>query len=117
MAHPLNIYIKLMKDSVLTNDTGNFYITKNEYVIDLNGHNVSFPEDTAGDGIFRVEYDGKLTINGEGIVNSASLTNDYSMAVWANYGGEIIINGGTYTNVGAKDKEDDGKTAKRKQGY
>ena len=30
------------------------------------------------------------------------------MAIWATEGGEVIINGGTFTNVGAKDKDESG---------
>ncbi len=97
------IKIKLNQDLVLTQ---NFTIDKNEYEINLNGHNISFPSDTAGDGIFWVKGTGKLTINGNGTINSASQNNDYSMAVFASENGHIIINGGTYTNVGAKDFED-----------
>ena len=102
--------IVLGQDLVLTEKV---YINSGEYTIDLNGHTVSFPSDTVGDGVFHVENTGKLTINdtvGTGVVNSASLTNDYSMAVWANRGGEVIINGGTFTNVGAKEYENNGTT-------
>ena len=67
--------------------------------IDLNGHNISAPTDTYGDGIFHVFEGGLLTINGDGIINSVG-NNNYSIAIWAD-GGEVIINGGTYTNVGA----------------
>lgn len=101
------IKITLNKDMVLTEA---FHITNNTYEINLNGHNVSFPSDTSGDGIFWVENNAKLTLNGNGTVDSASQNNDYSMAVWARNGGEVIINGGTYTNVGARDKEVDGTT-------
>lgn len=101
------IEITLYQDLVLTS---NFHITTNEYVINLNGYDVSFPTDENGDGIFWVEGTAKLTINGNGVVNSASQENDYSMAVWANNGGEVVINGGTFTNVGAKAYEDDGTT-------
>ena len=33
------------------------------------------------------------------------------MAIWVKETGKLTINGGTFTNVGAKDMEDDGKTA------
>ena len=96
------IKITLNQDIVLTEC---FHITNNEYEINLNGYKVTFPTDTSGDGVFWVEEDAKLTINGDGYVDSASQNNDYSMAVWANNGGEVVINGGTFINVGAKDMD------------
>ena len=79
-------------------DTG-IVITKGEFVVDLNGYNISITKDKAENGVFLVKDGAKLTIDGEGIVNSVG-DNDWSMALWAD-GGEIVINGGTYTNVGA----------------
>ncbi len=73
-------------------------------VLELNGKTLSCPGDTKGDGIFHVVAGGKLTINGDGTINSKG-NNNYSMAVWAD-GGEVIINGGTYTNVGCKVDQD-----------
>ena len=70
-----------------------------EFTLDLNGYSISAPEDTEGNGIFHVLEGGKLTINGEGIINGVG-DNIYSIAIWAD-GGEVIINGGTFTNVGA----------------
>lgn len=67
--------------------------------IDLNGKVVSMPEDTAGDGVYRVTNGGMLTINGDGVINAVG-QNEYSMAIWAD-GGDVRINGGTFTNVGA----------------
>lgn len=75
--------------------------------IDLNGHNITIINDEIGDGVFHVLAGGDLTIEGDGIVNGASDKNDYGMVVWAE-GGKVTINGGTYTNVGTKDKEDNG---------
>lgn len=69
---------------------------------------VSNPDDTNSDGVFCVKK-GTLTINGNGTVNGKT-AGDYNMAVWAD-GGEVVINGGTYTNEGAKEFEDDGETA------
>lgn len=69
-------------------------------VLELNGKTLSCPGDTKGDGVFHVVAGGKLTINGDGTVNSKG-NNNYSMAIWAD-GGEVIINGGTYTNKGCK---------------
>ena len=98
------VKIKLHKDLELT--TTCFRFTKNVYEFDLNGHDISYPTDTAGDGIFYVSGNAKLTINGNGVIDAASQANDYSMAVWASQNGNVTINGGTFTNVGAKDFED-----------
>lgn len=84
-------------------------IDNGDYItVNLNGKKISAPNDTVGDGIFYVTGGGALQIEGQGIVDAASLKNDYSMAVWALNGGMVRINGGIYTNVGAKsiDKED-----------
>lgn len=67
--------------------------------INLNGHTVAIPEDTAGSGVYHVTTGGSLTINGEGVINGVG-KNDYNMALWAD-GGNVIINGGTFTNKGA----------------
>lgn len=103
--------LKLHSDMVLLSSV---HITSGVYTIDLNGYTVSFPTDESGDGIFLVENSGsKLTIEdsvGTGIVNSASQNNDYSMAVWANKGGEVVIKGGTFLNVGARAYEVDPET-------
>lgn len=86
-------------------------VIENAYVrINLNGKKISAPNDTVGDGIFKVVQGGNLEIVGQGIVDSATLENDYSMAVWALDGGRVRINGGIFTNVGAKAYEDDGTT-------
>ena len=66
----------------------------------LNGHTISIPDDTAGDGVYCVKKGGYLTIEGEGIINGVG-NNGYNMALWAN-GGHIVVNGGTITNKGAK---------------
>lgn len=70
----------------------------------LNGHTISAPEDTAGDGVYCVKQGGYLTINGDGIINGVG-NNAYSIALWAN-GGHIVVNGGTFTNKGAKSDVD-----------
>ena len=72
----------------------------------LNGHTISIPEDTVGDGVYCVKQGGYLTIEGEGIIDGVG-NNGYNMALWAN-GGHIVVNGGTITNKGAKsDMSDD----------
>ena len=75
-----------------------------EVVLDLNGNDITLTQDTQGNGAFWVKEGGKLTINGEGVVNGLG-NNPYHIAVWAD-GGEIIINGGTYTNKGAASEVD-----------
>lgn len=69
-------------------------------IINLNGKTLTATTDTAGDGLFCVVEGGKLTIEGEGTINSVPSQNKWSMVIWAK-GGEVVINGGTYTNVGA----------------
>jgi len=97
-----------LKGSTL-NIGGEEHVSK--VVIDLNGNTISAPTDTAGDGIFRVKQNGYLTINdsvGTGGIDSASAYNeqegkyynDWSIAIWAD-GGNVVINGGKYTNKGA----------------
>lgn len=76
------------------------------YVLNLNGYTISAPEDASGDGIFYVANDATLIINGPGKIDAATDKNDYAMCVWAN-GGNVIINGGTFTNVGSKMYDDD----------
>ena len=78
-----------------------FVVTKT-VAIDLNGMIVSATEnDTEGNGVFWVQQGGVLTIDGNGTVNGVG-GNNYNIAIWAD-GGRVIIEGGTYTNVGAKD--------------
>ena len=77
-------------------------IGQGQYVtIDLNGHKVSAPNDKVGDGVFHVLTGGRLIIEdytGLGVVDGECICEDgYKMAVWAD-GGEVIINGGTFTN-------------------
>lgn len=69
--------------------------------LDLNGKTLTVTNDTAGDGVFMVVAGGDLTINGEGVVNGVG-NNDWNIVVFAN-GGNVTINGGTYTNIGATD--------------
>ena len=69
--------------------------------IDLNGKKLSVTEDTAGYGVFMVVEYGDLTISGDGEVNGVG-KNPWNIVIFAN-GGNVTINGGTYTNVGAVD--------------
>lgn len=77
-------------------------VVDKDVTVNLNGKTLTVSEDTAGDGVFHVTA-GTLTIDGDGTVNGLG-KNAYSMAVWAD-GGDVIINGGTYTNVGAGDED------------
>lgn len=70
----------------------------------LNGKSLTVTNDTAGDGVFHVTTGGDLTINGNGTINGIG-KNDYNMAIWAD-GGNVTINGGTYTNEGATASSD-----------
>lgn len=77
-----------------------------EVTINLNGKTLSVTNDTAGDGVFMVVANGVLTIEGEGTVNGVG-DNIWNIGIFAN-GGDVIINGGTFTNVGAIDEGPDG---------
>ena len=73
-----------------------------EITIDLNGMTISAEEDTVGDGVFHITA-GTLILEdsseGEGTVNGLG-QNNWSIGIWAD-GGDLIINGGSYTNVDA----------------
>ncbi len=101
------IKIKLNQNLTLTEW---FNVNLNEYEIDLNGHNISVADNFSKIAAIVVGENAKLTIKGNGTINSASQGNDYSIAVWAKNGGEVVIEGGTFTNVGAKSFEDNGIT-------
>ena len=99
---------------ILNNNAGatitlfkSFNVTS-EVTLNLNGCTITAPH-SASTSLFTVESTGVLTINGEGIINSASDSNDYSMAIWARNGGQVVINGGTFTNLGGRDYEVDEK--------
>lgn len=83
-------------ESNLTLDSAMYFL--NTATVTLSA-NVSLSNDEVGDGVFCAQR-GTLTINGEGTVSGVG-KNYYQMAVWAKNGAEIVINGGTYTNVGA----------------
>ena len=74
------------------------HVSKN-IVFDLNGKTISIDREGVEkqDYVFAVFEGGKLTINGEG--NVAAGKANTSVAVWA-YGGDVVINGGYYTNAG-----------------
>ena len=79
-------------------------------VLDLTG-TISAPsisDDNVSDGVFKVVSGATLTLNGNGTVNGVTASN-YHMAIWAN-GGDVVINGGTYTNEGATQDTSNGET-------
>ena len=96
--------ITLLKDIA----TDAAFVIEKTVVINLNGKTVNTTEnDKSGDGVFCVKTGGVLTINdtaGGGKVNGVG-GNPYNMAIWAD-GGIVVINGGNYTNEGAKDPAD-----------
>ena len=73
-----------------------------EIAIDLNGKTLTATSDTAGDGILMTTGNGKLIIDGNGIINSTCQTNNYSMAIFAKDNSQVFINNGTFINFGAK---------------
>lgn len=95
--------ITLLNDAVL--ETA-IKITK-DLTINLNGMDITMPEDPNGDGAFWVTA-GTLTINGtdESVINSVG-KNGWNIGLFVN-GGNAIINGGHFTNVGANTGTDEG---------
>ena len=89
--------VSIEKDLAL--DTA-VYVTK-DLTVNLMG-NLSIPNDTAGNGVFYVGNKSTLILNGNGTVNGVG-NNVWNMALFAENKAEVIINGGYYTNVGAKD--------------
>ena len=71
--------------------------------INLNGKKLSVSQDIYGNGVFHVVEGGNLTINGDGIVDGVG-QNDWNIVIFAD-GGDVTINGGIYTNIGAQDFE------------
>jgi prepilin-type N-terminal cleavage/methylation domain-containing protein len=98
--------VAVNKDITLSATEKYVYVEK-DLVVDLSAE-ISSPECTTSGGVFTVAKGSTLTLNGNGTVNAKmAATNDYNIAVWA-YGGDVVINGGTYTNIGAKAVDDKG---------
>jgi len=105
-----------------------------EYVLYLNGHTITH-DSTYQDGkntgytyLYTVAYNSKLTVNGEGTVNSANSEGSASIfyaqstgeieinggnynvhrgiAVWAGNGSHITINGGSFISTGSAGNEE-----------
>ncbi|MBR5196982.1 MAG: fimbrillin family protein [Alistipes sp.] len=87
--------VVLTRDLVLSKPVA----VKGNLVVDLNGKTISIDREgvETQDYVFLVYEGGKLTINGEGNVNAGEANT--SVAVWA-YGGDVVLNGGYYTNAG-----------------
>lgn len=83
-------------------DLSTAVVVTKDTTVNLNGKTLSVSNDTVGDGVFHVTA-GTLTINGEGTVNGVG-KNKWNIAIWAD-GGNVIINGGIYTNEGAGDED------------
>jgi hypothetical protein len=87
-------YFSLPSDIVLS-ETLEF--TK-DATINLNGHTISMVSDTLDKACpIKVINDATVTIEGEGIVYAGKGASTANIAVWA-ASGNVIINGGTYTN-------------------
>jgi hypothetical protein len=85
-------------------------VINKELTLDLNSYTLSASDTQKSTSLITVEPNGKLTITGNGKIDSASQGNDYSMAIWARNGGIVTIENGTFINVGAKAFEDNGTT-------
>ncbi len=86
--------VKIVSDITLSEKTTSSSIcavVDKEVAIDLNGHDITSP-----DVVFYVLEGGKLTINGDGNLISGNGGSGAAVNVYA-YGGEVIINGGTYS--------------------
>lgn len=83
--------------------TDKYISVKNDLVVDLAGK-VSTPDRAATGGVFTVFSGSTLTLNGNGTVDGNASASDYNIAIWV-YGGDAVINGGTYTNIGAKNAD------------
>lgn len=89
-------------DSDIMNDTAVDVSTS--MAVNLNGHTISIPDDTEGNGVFHVMKGGYLSIEGKGTINGVG-NNDYNIVIWSD-GGRVVIEDGTFTNIGAKGKDD-----------
>ena len=76
-------------------------ISKDVNLTIASGVTITLKNDTMGLGAFRATNGATLTIDSKGIIDGVG-NNNYNMAIWAN-SGNVIINSGTYTNVGAID--------------
>lgn len=92
--------VVLTADITATNVVTLAEISGVEATLNLNGHNITATlEGSAGwSQIFRVSNGAKFTVTGEGKVHAtAYATQTYGSVIFNNVGGELFINGGTYT--------------------
>ncbi len=108
-------------------------ISGRDYTLDLNGHVINH-DGTYQDGnntgytyLYTTAYNGKLTINGDGVINSANSEGyaviayaqgpseivinsgefnvDKGIAVWAGKNATVTINGGSFISTGSNSEE------------
>ena len=91
-----------IEDSI---DAPTVIVVNNDPTVNLNGKIISIKEDAEGNGVFNVT-NGTLTINGKGIIDGVG-KNDWNMAIWATENGKVIVNDGTFTNIGATGESPD----------
>ena len=84
----------------LLNDVTESLVITKDVVLNLNGHKIVSEGDT-----FEVKAGGKLTINGNGTIAGGKDGIGSWTAIWAN-GGEVVINGGTFSVGGDSSTED-----------
>ncbi|MBQ3510432.1 MAG: hypothetical protein IJA90_10510 [Peptococcaceae bacterium] len=131
-----------LTSDINTSDADNHYSGNREYAItgardytiNLNGHTINH-DGTYQDGkntgytyLYTTAYNGKLTINGEGTINSANsegcasvfyaqgpseivingvnVNVDKGIAVWAGKNGKVTINGGSFVSTGSAGDEE-----------
>ena len=95
---PIQPYVsEVLTDNISITSGGK--VVENPTIINLNNKVISAENDELGEGVFHIKSGGSLILNGDGIINAVG-QNDYNMAIWAD-GGNVIINGGIYTNKGA----------------
>ena len=98
-----NKEVTIISNKILESDTvyEKTEAIKNKVTLDLNGKTVKTTS-IEGNGVFHVQKDGLLIIDGKGTVDGVSASAEgYHMAIWAD-GGKVIIKDGTFTNKGAK---------------
>ena len=104
--------VTLMNDFDLGDISATHFFVKGSHVtLDLNGHTITALSTTPNLSLFRVAYNGVLTINdssnGEGKVSfkytgTGSWQPNYTIST-QNNGGNVVINGGTIENASGKE--------------
>ena len=91
-------------------EVGSMLNVKKDLVLDLNGKTIKAADTLKENTLIVAWNDVKLTIKGNGTINSATQANLSSIAVWS-YSADVTIENGTFTNLGAKSLGEDGETA------